>query len=171
MRITTLLLAVVLSASFAGPSIAQEVERVEPPFWWTGFEHRELQLMLHGNNISLLTPAIDHAGIEINRVVRVDSPNYLFIYLEIGPDTEPGTFDIQLSEGDYSIQQSYELRARNTDPDHTRGFTAADAMLLITPDRFANGDPSNDEFDFLADKAESRRSLWPAWRRPAGALG
>jgi hypothetical protein len=82
-------------------SDAQEIDRIEPPFWWTGFEHRELQLMLHGNNISLLTPAVERDGVSISRVVRVESPNYLFVYLDIEPNAEPGTFGITFSEGGY----------------------------------------------------------------------
>ncbi len=133
---------------------AQEIDRIEPPFWWTGFEHREVQLMLHGNNISLLTPAVAHDGVSISRVVRVESPNYLFVYLDIEPGTEPGTFGITFSEGDYSFDRTYELRGKNPDPAHTRGFSSADSIYLLIPDRFANGDPNNDEFYFLDDKLD-----------------
>jgi len=154
MRCTALVVAALLSALIVTKADAQEIERIEPPFWWTGFEHRELQLMLHGNDISLLTPAIDHPGVSINRVVRVESPNYLFLYLAIEPTAEPGNFDIVFSEGDYRFTRTYELRDKNTDPGHTRGFTTADAIYLIMPDRFANGDPDNDEFYFLDDKLD-----------------
>ena len=154
MRCTALFLLAVLVAGFTGGADAQEIERVEPPFWWTGFEHRELQLMLHGNNISLLTPTVDHAGVSINRVVRVKSPNYLFLYLDVARDAEPGTFDITFSEGDFSFTRGYELRQKNTDPGHAKGFTSADTIYLIMPDRFANGDPNNDEFYFLDDKLD-----------------
>ena len=150
--ITCLLILTLALAPLDGD--AQEIERIEPPFWWTGFEHSEMQLMLQGNNLSLLTPTIDHPGISINRVVRVASPNYLFVYLALAENVEPGTFDIVFREGDFEITQSYELRPMNPDPDHARGFTPADAMLLITPDRFANGDPNNDEFYFLDDKLD-----------------
>jgi glycosidase len=139
---------------FAAVGQAQEIERIEPPFWWTGFEHREVQLMLYGNNISLLTPATQYSGVSIKRTVRVGNPNYLFVYLDVSPDTEPGIFDIVFSEGDYTINRTYELRQRNPDPDHARGLTAADAIYLVMPDRFANGDPNNDEFDFLGDKLD-----------------
>jgi glycosidase len=154
MRLVRLAILACLLTISAAPGGAQEIERIEPPFWWTGFEHRELQLMLHGNNISLLTPDVDHAGVSINRVVRVENPNYLFVYMDIGPDAEPGTFEITFSEGDYTITRSYELRPKNSDPDHARGFTSADAIYLIMPDRFANGDPNNDEFYFLDDKLD-----------------
>ena len=131
---------------------AQEIERVEPPFWWAGFEHRELQLLVHGNNVSLLTPAVERTGVSINRIVRVASPNYLFLYLDIAPDAEAGRFDIVFSEGDYTLTHTYELRTR--DPQHGRGLTPADTVYLVTPDRFANGDPGNDEFEFLEDKLD-----------------
>jgi glycosidase len=147
------LLAVLLMA-IATFSDAQEIDRIEPPFWWTGFEHREVQLMLHGNNISLLTPAVEHDGVSISRVVRVESPNYLFVYLDIEPGAEPGTLGIVFSEGGYSFERTYELRGKSTDPAHTRGFSSADSIYLVIPDRFANGDPDNDEFYFLDDKLD-----------------
>ena len=134
----------------AGVAPGQEIERVEPPFWWTGFEHRELQLLVHGNNVSLLTPQTDAGGISIRRIVRVSNPNYVFVYLDVGPDATPGTFDIVFREGDFELTHTYELRARN--PAYGRGLTGADAIYLVSPDRFANGDPGNDEFDFLDDK-------------------
>ncbi|MCK5326952.1 MAG: cyclomaltodextrinase N-terminal domain-containing protein, partial [Woeseiaceae bacterium] len=152
MRISTFLLCTCLLLVFPATGHTQEVERVEPPFWWTGFEHSELQLLIHGNNISLLTPSIDVPGISISRIVRVESPNYLFLYLDIGVDAEPTAFDIVFEDGDFSVSHTYELRPRNPDPDHVKGFTSADTMYLIMPDRFANGDPDNDEFYFLDDK-------------------
>jgi glycosidase len=136
----------------AGGAAAQEIERMEPPFWWTGFQHRELQLLVHGNNVSLMTPVVDKQGVAVNRIVRVASPNYLFLYLTIDPDAEPGVFDIVFREGDYTLTHGYELRPRN--PEHGRGVTPADAIYLVTPDRFANGDPGNDEFGFLDDKLD-----------------
>ena len=133
---------------------AQEIERVEPPFWWTGFDHGELQLMLHGNNIAQLTAEIDYPGVSINRIVRTENPNYLFLYVALAEDLEPGNFDIVFTDGEYTITQPFELRQRSNDPNHARGVTSADAIYLITPDRFANGEPDNDEFYFLDDKLD-----------------
>lgn len=154
MRISFLALLACLLTSLTAVGEAQEIERLEPPFWWTGFERGELQLMLYGNNISLLTPATDYPGVSISRVVRVQSANYLFVYLDIAPDTEPGIVDIVFSEGEYTIERTFELRERNADFDQVRGLTAADAIYMILPDRFANGEPNNDEFEFLGDKLD-----------------
>jgi glycosidase len=154
MRKVILALLYCLLTGLAAVGEAQEIERVEPPFWWTGFEHSEVQLMLYGNNISMLTPATDYPGVSIRRTVRVRNPNYLFVYLDIGRDVLPGVFDIVLSEGDYTVNRTYELRQKNPLPDRVRGISAADSIYLLMPDRFANGDPNNDEFYFLDDKLD-----------------
>jgi glycosidase len=154
MRILILALLASLLTSLTSVGAAQEIERVEPPFWWTGFEHGELQLMLYGNDISLLTPTTEYPGISISRVVRVENANYLFVYLDIASDAEPGIVDIVFAEGDYNIERKFELRPRNTDPGYVEGLDAGDTIYMILPDRFANGDPNNDEFYFLDDKLD-----------------
>jgi glycosidase len=141
-----LLASLIWSAASAGP-----IDRIEPPFWWQGFENNELQILVHGHDVSSFDVAIDHPGITLDRVERVASPNYLFLYLDIGPDAAPGSFDIAFDNGALQFEHAYELRARNADPSHTRGFSPADVIYLITPDRFANGDPANDTVAGYAD--------------------
>ena len=145
-----------ISASTGG------IERVEPPFWWQGFKNTELQLLIHGDYIGELSATIDYPGVSIDRVETGDSPNYLFIYLDIDSSAAAGTFDIVLSDvvlgdvvlNDYgrSISHSYELREKNLDPAYTKAFTSADTVYLITPDRFANGDETNDSIEGYDDK-------------------
>ena len=127
------------------------LDRVEPPFWWQGFEHQELQLLVHGDNIGDLTPSVDYSGVSVTRVERVKSNNYLFVYLQIDADAEAGTFDIEFNGGSETLIHNYELRAKNPDPAHAKGFTSADSIYLITPDRFVNGDPANDTVDGYED--------------------
>jgi glycosidase len=127
------------------------IERVEPPLWWTGFKETGLQLMVYGKGISGYTPAIGHEGITIQRVEKVKSPNYLFLYLDIA-NAAPGKFDIVFSGKGAELKHTYELLARNPDPAHTAGFDGSDAIILITPDRFANGDPANDNIEGMPDK-------------------
>ena len=128
------------------------IERVEPPFWWQGFKHTELQLLIHGDDIASLSPVIDYPGIAVERIAQGDSPNYLFIYLNIDASATPGTFDIVLNGKDRSLSYRYELRERRPGAADVRGFSPADVIYLITPDRFANGDPANDSVDGYADK-------------------
>ena len=130
------------------------IERVEPPFWWHGFENNELQLLVHGKDIAEYVPSVDYAGVSVLRVEHGDSPNYLFVYLEIGSAVEVGTFDIVFQRDDESTAYAYELREKNDDPAYTAGFTNSDVIYMITPDRFANGDVSNDSLDAYEDKLD-----------------
>jgi glycosidase len=129
------------------------IDRVEPPHWWTGFRETQLQLLVYGNDISMYQPAVDYPGVSIQRVEKVKSPNYLFVYLDIAPDTQPGSFDVVFSGKGLTLTHRYELRRKNPDPAHARGFDASDAIYLITPDRFANGDIANDNVDGMGDPA------------------
>ena len=140
MRMTIALLCLVCTAT----ALAGTIDRVEPPFWWQGFRHQELQILIHGDDIGASAVSIDYPGVTLERTVRVASDNYLFLYLNIDADAKPGSFDISFDDGSDRITRAYELRARNPEPVHGRGFSAADVVYLVTPDRFANGDPSND---------------------------
>lgn len=142
-----LLILAIVTPIFAGP-----IDRVEPPFWWQGFEHKELQIMIHGHGTADFEASVDYPGVTLNRVEHVESRNYLFLYLDIDTTAEPGTFDIVLKKNGHRIAHEYELKEKNPNPAHTKGFSTADTIYLITPDRFANGDPSNDSVTGLDDK-------------------
>jgi neopullulanase len=154
MRMAAALLGLVCAVN----ALAGTIDRVEPPFWWQGFRHTELQVLVHGAGIGASDASVDYPGVTLERTVRVASDNYLFLYLHVDASAKPGSFDIVFDDGTSRIMRAYELRARNSDPPHARGFSAADAIYLITPDRFANGDPSNDAvagYDDLPDRKKA----------------
>ena len=122
---------------------AREV-RVEPSFWWSGMEESELQLMVYGDNIADYSAEVTSKDVKIKESVRLGSPNYLLLYLDIA-GSSPETFDILFSDGKNRISYSYELKERNPERYHIESFNASDVLYLIMPDRFANGDPSNDQ--------------------------
>ncbi|WP_276495736.1 glycoside hydrolase family 13 protein [Pontibacter litorisediminis] len=127
------------------PTFAQQKLRVEPAFWWAAMKDPGLQLMLHGDNISTLTPVVKHDGVALKDVIKVKSPNYLFINLDL-TNAKPGQFTLQLKQGNKTVHRyTYELKQREANAAQRQSFTTADVLYLITPDRFANGDPKNDE--------------------------
>ena len=130
---------------------AAEIERVEPPNWWTGFNEPDVRLLVYGDGVGELRPAVDYPGVTVLDTLTTENPNYLFVRLRIAADAEPGEFDIEFNGDGDSIAYPYRLDARNPDPGHTRGFSSRDAIYLITPDRFANSDPGNDEIEGLGD--------------------
>lgn len=124
---------------------AQEIERVEPPNWWVGFENTELQLLVYGQDIGHLKPVVEYPGVSVKHVVRTENDHYLFLYLNVSPNTRPGKFPIIFtSKGLEVLRHDYELLARKAGAAEVAGFDNTDVMYLITPDRFANGDPEND---------------------------
>ncbi|WP_372938700.1 glycoside hydrolase family 13 protein [Seonamhaeicola sp.] len=134
-----------------------EIERVEPLNWWVGFKNKNLQLLVKHPNISKATPKINYEGVTISEVHKADSPNYLFIDLIINETAKAGKFNIEFTfqNGDKK-QQTYELKSRAKDLHNYAGFNSSDVIYLITPDRFANGDPSNDINENLLEKSINR---------------
>ncbi|MBV8124281.1 MAG: glycoside hydrolase family 13 protein [Burkholderiaceae bacterium] len=137
-----------LAAAAAGalmlisPTMAQTLERIEPHSWWVGMHNPELQLMLHGENIAELEPRIDRAGVTLLRSTRTGNPNYLFIDLRIDPSAQPGEMTLELQrEGHTVLRSAYALQARTAGSAERRGFGPADAIYLVVPDRFAQGNP------------------------------
>lgn len=127
------------------PLLAQKLDQVEPPFWWAGMKNSKLQLMVHGENIAETKPELNYPGVEVAAVTSLQNPNYLFIDLELAPDIKPGTFDISFKQrGKSKASYRYELKERADGSAERQGFNTTDVLYLITPDRFANGDPSND---------------------------
>jgi glycosidase len=142
---------------FTGIAVAQNysLNRVEPLHWWVDMKNPELQLMLYGNNIAELTPSIDYDGVTIQRIQNVENPNYLFVYLHIDNQAQAGMFDIHLSKnGQQHLTYSYELKNRKKNSESRRGFNSSDVIYLITPDRFANGNPQNDNVKGYSDSLD-----------------
>ena len=132
------------------------VKKIEPANWWVGFNNPNLQLMVYGENITLLTPEIDYMGLVVRSVTRAQSPNYLFVDLVLEPGIKPGKFDIRFRDTRKKVVSTipYELKERKEGSAQRAGFNSADVMYLLFPDRFANGNPNNDNIEGLSDKID-----------------
>jgi len=141
--------------AFASAALnAADIDRVEPPFWWSGMEHSELQLMLHGEDIGELDARLEQDHIRIDSVQSVENPNYLFVNLLLDKELAPGQVRIQLhKDGEPQEELVYSFHSRRKGSAQRAGFDNADAIYLIAPDRFANGDPGNDSLPGLQEKA------------------
>ncbi len=129
-------------------------ERIEPPMWWTGMHHQELQLMIYGAGIAQCDIVIGNTGIELLYLGKTDNPNYLFIRLDISK-ADPGSFPIYfLNNGVPVYQAEYTLLSRSRQLSDNFYVDASDAVYLVMPDRFANGDASNDDMPGMLEKAD-----------------
>ena len=135
-------------------ALSAEINRVEPPSWWVGMK-LPLQLMVYGEDIGSYNVSVkDGHGVRVTGTEKAESPNYLFVNLEIPKDAKPGTYNLVFSKNGERIEYPYEISARNEGSAERESFTTADLIYLIMPDRFANGDPTNDSTDDTAEKAD-----------------
>ena len=116
--------------------------------------HPEVQVMVYGPDIGLTRAEIDHPGVTLREAVSVDSPNYLFLYLDVS-GAEPGFIPIRFrQDGQIRFSHQFELKEREADSRYRQGFNTSDAIYLLMPDRFANGDPANDDIPGMLEQAD-----------------
>ena len=139
---------------FACPAFAARIDRVDPQHWWVGMHSQSLQLVVQGRDIAASTPQLDHAGVQIVNVTRLASPNYLFIDLKIAPDAQPGDLLLKFVTDSGTETLNYPLLKRDPGSAQRRGFGPQDVILNLMPDRFANGDPSNDDVPGMLERSD-----------------
>lgn len=125
-------------------TVSAQIYHTEPPNWWVGMNNPNLQLLVHGKDVGETNPVINYQGVVIQKVNPAFSKNYLFLDLYIASSTKPGPFMIFfIKDGDTVYTKMYTLLSRDKNIDN-KGFTSSDVIYLLNPDRFANGDYTND---------------------------
>jgi len=136
---------VVLTLIVALPAVGQKLTKIEPASWWRGMELDTVEFMVYGKDISELTAV----GKELMVIgsTALESPNYLFVEVVIADDTRIGTHKLLFKDqkGRQKGTLAIEVLEREEGSAKRKGFSSADFIYLITPDRFRNGDPSNDQ--------------------------
>ncbi|MGN0230814.1 MAG: glycoside hydrolase family 13 protein [Muribaculaceae bacterium] len=154
-NILSLLLASICAIAISAKPKTTVSPVVEPPMWWTDMADHSLQIMVNYPEIRDLEPKIEYNGVNVDSIVRLDSPNYQLIYLNVSSEAKPGTINIGYRIGKKHMNIPFELRERNT-PEFTP-FDASDLLYLIMPDRFADGNPSNNDVASLKHRVEADR--------------
>jgi len=150
------LVFIALTNLLSNVNAAQNIkDRLEPASWWIGFKNPVVQLMAYSEDIGLLRPEINHPGLTIRRITGVENPNYLFIDVLIDEKAEPGMVEIMFKDGKKVRKtMSLQLNERKQGSAQRQGFNSSDAIYLLMPDRFANGDPTNDDVEGMLEKAD-----------------
>ena len=158
--ITSFLLLIAVSQG----ATAGAIDRIDPPNWWVGMENNTVELMLYGDNLANGEVSSSSDGVIVSRVTSGDSPNYLWVTLELDKALGAQTVTLELtSKTNERVTIEYPLLARAKGSADREGFSAKDAVYLVMPDRFANGDPSNDSVAGLHEDAD--------WQHPYGRHG
>lgn len=145
---------------------ATVVKKVAPTFWWAGMKNPQLQVLLYGDNISSSDVSISSKDILLKDVVKQENPNYLLLYMDLA-EAAPQTFNIILKNGKKQTVVPYEIKQRRTNAAAVEGFNSGDVLYLIMPDRFANGNPSN---DIVLGMLEARVDRTDQYARHGGDL-
>ena len=135
------------------------IERIEPPFWWTGMKNHELQLLIKIKNAHNYQVKIKKAGISLKKIIYADNPNYIILKLNISTSAQPGNYPIGFVSKSDSLLLNYELKTKTIDSTAVRGINSSDLIYLLIPDRFSNGDTSNDVIKNMNDSVFSRQTL------------
>ena len=145
-KLFSMLGALMLSFS----SHATTINKIDPPYWYAGLQHHELQLMVYGQDIGFSQVSTDYPGVFITKTVTLESRNYLIVYLDI-KDAKPGKMQLTFTKDKQQLKQEYELKARAKKGEEHVGFDSSDVLYLLMPDRFANGDESIDNIKGMSD--------------------
>ena len=138
---------------------AANIEKMAPTFWWAGMKNPELQILLYGKDIASSDVTISSQDVILKEVVKQANPNYLLLYVDLS-EAAPQTFNIVLKKGKKTTTVPYELKQRTRKGEDIEGFTAQDVLYLIMPDRFANGDPSNDVVEGMLENKVDRNEQY-----------
>ena len=152
-----------LAATLAA-SIGAAAQQVYPTNWWVGMKYSKPELLIHSENIgNAASVTLTYPGVTIADWHRVENPNYLFLHLNISPAAKPGTFTLAVhpkSGETMNIPYSLKARRRGNGTEYAKGVTSKDFIYFLMPDRWSNGDPSNDRVPGLRDQSLDRDSIY-----------
>lgn len=146
-RTITLLL---LFFTLLSVSAKVKITRIDPTDWYVGMKDATLQLMVYGEGIRDAEVSTDYPHARIDSLVRLDSPNYLLVYMNL-EGAQPGEMRLQFTLNGSKLTERYVLHARAKAAEDHKGFSQADVLYLLMPDRFANGDTGNDVVKGMRD--------------------
>ncbi len=132
-----------------------------PQHWWAGMKMNKIQLMIYGDAIRNVGGfAINYPGITITKISFQESYNYAFIDVTIAANTKPGIVKIIPKNFNATSYIQFEIKAREKGNGVSRvqGLTSSDFVYLLMPDRFSNGDTSNDFYRDMNDTQHDRNN-------------
>lgn len=140
---------------------AQAIEAF-PPHWWTGMRYRDVQILLKSPDPAFgkSDVALRYDGVALKQVHRLDNGKYLAVDISIAENAKPGILSFEIKAGKKTLKLGWELKARSSEEPFAQGVTSEDFIYLAMPDRFSNGDPTNDHGKGMRDQSLNRDSIY-----------
>ena len=134
--------------------------KIEPSSWWIGMKNSEVEILIHDENIKGGVVKINYKGVKVTKTDALESPNYLFVTLNIKESTEAGNVPITVVNAGKSRTYILKLNVRDKNRTYAQGLNTSDFVYLLMPDRFANGDPSNDSYNDMSQRGIDRSKMY-----------
>lgn len=144
MKKILLLLFLATSMISFGKSIT--INRIDPTDWFVGMKNPSLQLMVYGEDLGDVSVTTDYAGVTVDSIVHLQNSKYLLAYLHL-QDVKPGVMKLKFTKGKSVQQVDYVLKAREMKGEEHKGFSNADVLYMLMPDRFADGSQKNNQIE------------------------
>lgn len=153
-RIARIILLLAHVAACSLPTGADElrIDRIDPPNWWVGMKHNEVQLMLYGEGLEGVKVDSMEPRLQVRRIRATAEGHYAFVDVVIPPELSAGEYRFRIGNEHRELELTFPVLGRNADKPRHQGFDVRDTIYLITPDRFANGDLENDRSDGMLDE-------------------
>ena len=135
------------------------INKIEPPNWWTGMKWNQVQLMIYGENLKGVSAKFSDSRIKVKKVHKIENESYAFIDIIIPKNLPGGNYTLTLSKGKEKLNVDYPILQREKGKRH-QGFSNKDVIYLLMPDRFANGETSNDSIPGYYDSMQMVPNEW-----------
>ena len=160
------IILIILTTAFINLAQSFSINKIEPPNWWVGMKHNKIQLMVYGNKLENVKAKSFSKHIKIKKIHQAENSSYLFVDIEISKSAKAGDNKIWFYNDEKSADINFPLFSREKSKNRFQGFDNKDVIYLLMPDRFANGDTTN---DFLEGYYDSLQVI-PSQARKGGDI-
>lgn len=144
-----IILLITLMTSALHINSAIKIDRIDPTDWYAGMNDPSLQLMIYGKDIRNAEVTTEYPNVAVDSIVRLDSPDYLLVYLNL-KGAKAGVMKLNFSLKGKKTSVDYTLKTREMSGADRKGFSNADVLYMLMPDRFASGSKDNDQIKGMA---------------------
>ena len=126
--------------------------RICPPSWFVDLPMKHIEVLLYDEGIGTQTLSLEGQGATLTETVTFPNDNYLLAKVQVHASAKPTTLYFRTSGG----KQYPWVLAKAKTPEKV---TPADLVYLIMPDRYANGNTSNDSVEGMHQQGVNREKV------------
>lgn len=135
-----------------------KIEKIEPPNWWANHSINRVRLLVRGENLKNVQVKSTDKSLKISNLKTNGRGDYLFFDVEIAKDAKVGKYRFEVVAENKTATIPFEISAFLDAKTNFQNITGDDVIYLIMPDRFANGEASNDAPKDSPTEANDRKN-------------